>query len=75
MEMKEKLLGLIGKDISIETTLVDNGRLVDYNGKLLEVGEDYIMLQLINEAKLTKTKMLFPFHSILTLSGYSEEIV
>jgi hypothetical protein len=74
MKMGEKLLGLINKEISIETMLIDDGRIVDYNGKLLEVGEDYIILQLINEAKLTKTKMLLPFHSILTLSGYSEEI-
>lgn len=74
MEIKEKLLSLIGKDISIETIITDSNRVLDYSGKLLEVGEDYIIIILMDEGKLLGNKVLFPFHSILSLSGYSGDI-
>lgn len=76
MNMKNKLDGLelTGKNIFIEIIGTGEGDPFGFKAKLLEVGDDYLILEHMDKKGKTIEKKLYPFHHIVSLGGYNEDI-
>ncbi len=72
MNLQEKLKGMLGKDIFIKLIGTDD-RGYNYNvkGTLKEVGEDYFVIDELQEDKAKNIEeKIFTFNSVLNFSLY-----